>query len=120
MAGKSKYFRHHLIVPEHDTVVEEWIRAQQNVSASIRVLIKWCIMQRGTDDITCSADMGANVFGISTVRDETICNNQAKSEASDEAVHDESEPEMSQAVTNKVTDETTNDIAQDIMQSLLD
>lgn len=123
MTNQNECVRHHLIVPASDTIVEEWIKAQRNVSASLRTLIKWCVAKRGMTDIMCIADIGASIFGlniVNAVQDDVEINNCVKGETNEEAA--------SNVVTNNGTintsvsdaDETTNNIANDIMKSLLD
>lgn len=45
--------RHRFTVPANDTVVNEWIDNQSNLSFSLRLLISTCAKQMGTDDVTC-------------------------------------------------------------------
>ena len=50
----SKRFR--ISVPTDDISVIEWLRRQENISFSLRVLIKDSIAQHGYMDVTCLAD----------------------------------------------------------------
>jgi len=45
--------RYRLSVPSEDTQIHEWMEAQQNVSFSIRMLIKESISKYGIADVTC-------------------------------------------------------------------
>lgn len=45
--------RYRLSVPNADTSTLEWLKAQLNISASIRVLIREDIQQNGFTDVTC-------------------------------------------------------------------
>lgn len=62
MAKQSEYTRHHVIVPKADTIVEDWINEQSNLSGSLRVLIKQFVLKYGVTDILCCADLGAGMF----------------------------------------------------------
>ena len=123
MTNQNKCIRHHLIVPASDTIVEEWIKAQRNVSASLRTLIKWCVVKRGMTDIMSSADVGASIFGlniVSTTRDDTDRNSYVKDETNEEAASNVAANSDVMNTSQPNAEETTNNIANDIMKSLLD
>lgn len=52
-AGDNNSFRHRFSVPTEDTIVEEWIAKQCNLSSSIRVLIRNFVREYGNRDSTC-------------------------------------------------------------------
>lgn len=85
MAHQSEYFRHHVIVPIEDTVVEDWIKKQNNFSGSLRVLIKQYVLKYGVTDILCSADLGAGMFGQQTPN---IPSNDSSSDSSNNSSDD--------------------------------
>lgn len=124
MANNDGFVRHHLIVSKNDAVVEDWIRCQQNFSASMRALIKWCVAKRGMTDIMCSVDMGAALFGIETMHDDIAENNKTTSTVSDETIIKQQVSEQVHEETQTMPaeqDEPKTGVARDrIMQSLLD
>lgn len=50
---KATSKRYRLSVPDADTSVHEWLAAQINASASLRMLIREDIQQNGYTDVTC-------------------------------------------------------------------
>lgn len=101
MAQQSEYFRHHVIVPVEDTVVEDWIKKQNNFSGSLRVLIKQYVLKYGVTDILCSADLGAGMFGQQTPN---IASNDSSNDSSDDSSSDSS---------NNSSDDSPNDFSKD-------
>ena len=118
MANNNGFTRHHFIVSKSDTAVENWIKCQQNFSASMRALIRWCIAKQGMTDIMCSIDMGSALFGIDATRNNDVNGNKITSTMSDEIVTEQQVNENAQT-TSVEKDESKNNIADEIMRSLL-
>lgn len=50
---KEDVVRYRIAVPEADTLVHEWMKAQLNASMSLRMLIKDDVIRNGCTDVTC-------------------------------------------------------------------
>lgn len=110
MTPKHNFFRHHLIVPEADTIVEEWIKKQDNISGSLRVLIKQFVNKYGVTDILCCPDLGSGMFEQQT----------PKSTSNDSAVEQNTQPSESAEPAAKQSESLSSDeISDKILRSLL-
>ena len=109
MAKQSGYTRHHVIVPKADIIVEEWMDAQNNLSGSIRVLIKQFVNKYGVTDILCCPDLGAGMFEQQT----------PKSTSNDSEVEQNIQPKTSEEPAAKQS-ESSDEISDKIMKSLLE
>lgn len=61
LGSERNTYRYRFSVPDKDTIVREWIAAQDHLSMSLRLLIKEDVMQHGLADVTCRllSGMGA-------------------------------------------------------------
>lgn len=111
MTPKHNYLRHHIIVPEADTIVEEWIKKQDNISGSLRVLIKQFVNKYGVTDILCCPDLGAGMFEQQT----------PKSTSNDSEVEQNIQPKTSEEPAAKQSETLSHEeIVDKIVESLLE
>lgn len=62
MGSERCTYRYRFSVPDKDTIVRDWIEAQDHLSMSLRLLIKEDVLNHGLVDVTCRllAGMGSD------------------------------------------------------------
>lgn len=69
--SKVKYARYSFTVPENDSDVLAWLAAQNNVSISLRAIIKDAIKRDGNIDVFCKPIVNPGVTPGRPVKDRT-------------------------------------------------
>lgn len=110
MASQSGYTRHHVIVPKADTIVEDWMNEQNNLSGSIRVLIKQFVLKYGVTDILCCADLGAGMFEQQTPKSSSSDSEVEQNILSNTSDDPESESQASLTTNNEDVSEVEQNI----------